>query len=118
MFIKPPRIKFSRLPHVFLNDIMLNFVEKHTYLGVILNHFGDDSDDIKRQMRSLYSQANSLIRKFHGCSTDVKIKLFQTFCSAMYCSHLWSVFTKQCISDMRVAYNNSYRILMNIKHRI
>ena len=44
-----------------------------------------DYDDIKRQIRG-----NFLVRNFSFCSVYVKVKLFKSFCSNMYCCHLRS----------------------------
>ena len=47
----PAWLSIVNIPHVYLNDTSLPFVDKHSYLGVILNCMGDDTDDMKRQMR-------------------------------------------------------------------
>ena len=114
----PAWLSIVNIPHVYLNDTSLPFVDKHSYLGVILNCMGDDTDDMKRQMRFFYAKANSLVREFWNCSYLVKITLFQAYCSSMYCSHLWSVFTKKCVNDVRVAYNNVFRILMRVDRKL
>ena len=118
IFILPNHCRISRIPHVYLNDSMLTFVQKHSYLGVVLNYLGNDMDDIKRQMRCFYASANSLIRIFYNCSEKVKICLFKAYCSVLYCSHLWSTYTQKCISDVKVSYNNAFRILLGIRQRL
>ena len=65
-------------------------------------------------MRSLYIRGNLLSRNFGFCSDTVKVQLFKTFCSNMYCSHLWSSFKKCTLNKLRVAYNNCLRRLMSI----
>ena len=47
------------------------------------------------------------------CSPDVKLQLFQAYCTTFYCIQLWAVFTKRQYSTMRVAYNNALRRLFN-----
>ena len=42
-----------------------------------------------RQCQQLYARGNVLLRKFHMCSMDVKVKLFNTYCSPMYTAQLW-----------------------------
>ena len=37
----------------------------------------------------LYARGNVLLRKCHMCSMDVKVKLFDTYCSPMYTAQLW-----------------------------
>ena len=65
-----------------------------------------------------YARANSLLRNFYNCTTSVKICLFNAYCSGMYCSHLWSSYTQKSINDVRVSYNNAFRIILGIKHRL
>ena len=42
-----------------------------------------------RQCQQLYARGNVLLRKFHMCAMDVKVKLFNTYCSPMYTAQLW-----------------------------
>ncbi len=47
------------------------------------------------------------------CCPDVKLQLFQAYCTTFYCIQLWAVFTKRQYSTMRVAYNDALRRLFN-----
>ena len=64
---------------------------------MLLNDNLNDSDDIMKQMRGLYARANSVLRKFAACSFEVKLRLFQAFCTSFYCAHLWYKFTKHML---------------------
>ena len=44
----------------------------------------EDDDDMLRQRRMLYVQANVLVRKFHYCSVEVKVNLFRAYRTPMY----------------------------------
>ena len=106
MLILPRGYKLHNIPILTINSHELSFVNKYKYLGIItLNTFMDD-EDISRQMRSWYIRGNLLSRNFGFCSDTVKVQLFKTFCSIMYCSHLWSSFKKCTLNKLRVAYNN------------
>ena len=59
------------------------------YLGHIISSNGKDNKDIMRQCQQLYARGNVLLRKCHMCSMDVKVKLFNTYCSPMYTAQLW-----------------------------
>ena len=59
-------------------------------------------------MRLLYAKSNKLLRTFSHCSTDVKITLFQSYCTALYCPYLWNDYKKSTFSKIRVAFNNAY----------
>ena len=62
-----------------------------------------------RQMRSLYAESNRLLRTFSHCSIDVKVTLFQSYCTALYCSFLWTDYKKSTFTKIRVAFNYAYR---------
>ena len=104
-------------PSIHLSGNELNFVNTHKYLGNIISSNSLDDDDIKRQIRSTYTQGNLLVRKFRNCSEDVKSYLFKTYCYNMYNCQLWCAFTATTMKRMKVAYNNVFRMLMGIKRR-
>ena len=114
MIIKPRGFKLRNSPDICLNGHMLSFVDSYKYLGVIMLSCFMDDDDIKRQVRALYIRGSFLARNFSFCSVDVKVKLFKSFCSNMYCCHLWSHFKNSSYNKVRVAYNNCFRILFGL----
>ena len=71
-----------------------------------------DDDDIFRQCRKLYAQANTIARKFSHCSINVKVTLFKTYCTPLYTAHLWSSYKKSSMQRLQVAYNDAMRILL------
>ena len=101
--------KLRKIPKLHLNDKMLKYVDSHKYLGVFLSNHCKDDDDIQRQTRNFYMQANILLRKFYHCSYDVKIMLFNSYCSSMYCASLWTKYRINSISKLRASYNNGFR---------
>ena len=108
--------KYEGCSHTFRMGLeILPTMNTYTYLGVVISDCKSDNHDIQRAIRAQYTQGNRLLRKFRKCSKDVKIRLFQTYCSSFYGAHLWSNFTKASIQAMKVAYNNSYRFLMGLK---
>ena len=56
-----------------------------------------------------------LIRNFIHCSDNVKSQLFQSYCSTMYCSAVWSAYRTSSYKSIIVAYNNVFRYLMKVK---
>ena len=68
-----------------------------------------------KQMRGLYARANSVLRKFADCTVEVKLRLFQTFCTSSYCAHPWFKFPNHVMSKVRVAYNNVFRLLFGYR---
>ena len=112
MCFKPSTIKFTR-PWFFLAGMKIPIVTDCKYLGVIMSEHNSDND-LKRQMRKFYANANMLIRKFSKCSVNVKCYLFKTYCSTMYCSALWFNSTKTALTKLKIAYNNSLRRLLGL----
>ena len=70
-------------PLYTLNGEVIKEVDSVRYLGHIISNDGKDDKDIMRQCQQLYARGNVLLRKFHMCSMDVKVKLFNTYCSPM-----------------------------------
>ena len=112
MCFKPSTIKFTR-PWFFLAGMKIPIVTHCKYLGVIMSEHNSDND-LKRQMRKFYANANMLIRKFSKCSVNVKCYLFKTYCSTMYCSALWFNSTKTALTKLKIAYKNSLRRLLGL----
>ena len=52
--------------------------------------------------------------RFYRCSRIVKNNLFRSYCTSFYSSQLWCKYSKNAIYRLRVAYNDSYRILHNL----
>ena len=116
MVVKPPKYKL-RCPTLYIGCDELLYVDTVKYLGVYLTNEMNDNCDMKRQLRSLYARANTLMSKFSKCSIDVKLTLFRNYCSSTYCSHLWATFSKATFSKLKVAYNNVYRRLLGYTRR-
>ena len=105
-----PRDKKNIHP-VVINNHTLPYTKKCKYLGHIINNNLTDDDDIARQKRCIYVQANALTRKFNLCNSSIKTTLFNSYCGSMYVC-LWCN-----LKGITVAYNNSFRILHNISPR-
>lgn len=114
MLFKPKQFSLSTSPTVLLGNMTVCFSDSVTYLGVKLNSSLTDNDDILRQVRSVYCAANKLKAKFSKCSLVVKNVLFRSYCTQFYCSQLWNHFSKSSYQRIKVAYNDSYRILHNV----
>ena len=68
-------------PNVTLDNNVLEYIGRTKYLGFMLNANGKDDEDMQRQMSNLYIRSNKLLRTFHYCSSDVKLKLFKSYCT-------------------------------------
>ena len=97
-------------PLYTLNGEVIKEVDSVRYLGHIISNDGKDDKYIMRQCQQLYARGNVLLRKFHMCSMDVKVKLFNTYCSPMYTAQLW--WNLQHFQRLNVCYNNILRRLL------
>ena len=99
-------------PLYTLNGEVIKEVDSVRYIGHIISSNGKDDKDIMRQCQQLYARGNVLLRKFHMCSMDVKVKLFNTYCSPMYTAQLWWNHTVYSFHRLNVCYNNILRRLL------
>lgn len=114
MCFKPKMFSDLYVPQFTLNGRSLQQVSSHKYLGVFIHEKLHDDDDISRQVKSVYSKGNILVRKFSKCSEDVKVRLFKAYCCSFYCDTLWSVFKKSSHRKLVTSYNTILRLLLNL----
>ena len=93
----------------------LTFVNIIKYLGVLISHDLRDDEDLVRHKRYLYAKGNMLVNNFKQCSDTVKQQLFKTFCYSMYGTHLWTSYNCKSLDKVKVAFNDVYRMLFNVK---
>ena len=84
---------------------------------VLMSDDMKDDIDINRHIRGLYTMGNMIIKCFTHCSDPVKILLFKSYCSSMYCSQLWSNFSNPVSRKIKTSFNRVFRILMSLDHR-
>ncbi len=58
-----------------------------------------------------------LNNKFRSCNEEVKIKLFTTYCTNLYCAALWCNFKQSLLSRVRVSHNNVFRAFFKLCRR-
>ena len=115
MLFTPNHFNLSCKPPVLtLDKQRLYFADSVKYLRVCLNNSLLNDDDILRLMRSVYVAGNKLKYPFSTCSTRVKNTLYCYYCMNLYGCQLWCKFRNGTLNRLRIAYNNSYRILCNI----
>ena len=108
MYIRSNKTKDLNMPQFFLNNECIKFQDKEKYLGVIVNNLCKHDDDILKQSKSVYCRGNMLIQNFRFCDTQVKIQLFKSYCSSLYCCHLWYNYSLKMISKVKTAYKQVY----------
>ena len=104
-------------PSVNISSEPLRFVNETKYLGFTFCNRNKDDKDIIRQMRSVYARSNSILRTFSHCSIGVKFVLFNSYCTTLYCSYLWTEYKKTSFNKIRIALNNAYRRIFGLSNR-
>ncbi|XP_006814515.1 uncharacterized protein LOC102809399 [Saccoglossus kowalevskii] len=99
-------------PPLYLYNNNVDFVDQFNYLGHKITRDLKDDADIDCQKRLFCVRANIMLRKFKNCSNEVKLLLFKTFCSSLYCCQLWCMYRKSTVNALRVSYNNAFRKLL------
>jgi hypothetical protein len=114
MIIRSKYDKDTVFPNFVLTDIPLSITAEVKYLGHFMTDDFRDDMDINRQCRKLYAQGNTLLRKFHMCTADVKVGLFRTFCTPLYTAQIWWNYRMYSIRKLNVAYNDIMRLLLRL----
>ena len=107
MAVKPNQCIDLTVPVFHLNGIPIDMISKHKYLGVILSDDNRDDLDIKRQIRSVNARGNTILKNIRHCTHEVKCTLFKTYCTNLYCPHLWSNYNVTTFASLKVAFNES-----------
>ena len=67
-----PKIYKLFCPPVYLHREKLSRIHETKYLGYFLSDDQSDDVEISRQIRTLYTRSNKLLRMFSYCTIDVK----------------------------------------------
>ena len=106
-----------KIPDFLLNENVIPVLNDIKYLGHYLSDNSSDVLDIERQRKKIFIQGNSLIRKFSVCTINVKLTLFNTFCSPLYTAHLWTKYSNSSIKSLYRAYHNTLKVLIGVSKR-
>ena len=93
-------------PDFLLNGAKLKEVSSVKYLGHMISDDLTDDEDIVKATRQLYCQGNVLLRFFHMCNIEVKLRLFRTYCYQLYCMQLWRHYRAKSMQTLKIAYHN------------
>ncbi|CAK1604483.1 unnamed protein product [Parnassius mnemosyne] len=114
MVFNPDHKRYTNVPLFKLCGTPLKKVEAFKYLGHWITEDLKDNLDIERERRSLSVRCNMLARRFAKCTDEAKITLFKAYCQSFYTCSLWVSFTQRTYNDLRVQYNNAFRVLMGL----
>ena len=100
-----------------MDSQVLKYADNVKYLGFTFSSDQNDDNDILRQLRMLYTKFNKLLCLFHHCSVDVKLALFRSYCTGLYCPFIWTHYKKLNYRKHRIAFNNVYRRILKLPSR-
>ena len=112
MVINPKVFSKLYVPVFQLAGIDIEFTDNVTYLGYVLTDNMDDGSTMKKEARNIYIHGNTLIRNFKHCTKEVKVSLFKTYCSSIFCCSLWSKYTNCQLNSVCVALNKVFKCFM------
>jgi hypothetical protein len=82
------KLQDFKSPPLYLCNNPLDYDVNGRYLGIKIETCYSCKSDRKRQLCQFYANANMFIRKFSFCSDDVKVHLFKSYCTNLYCTQL------------------------------
>ena len=91
--------KEIHIPRFYVNGTTISRVRHKNYLGYIISDDLNDNQAIIKEKRGIYAWGNMLHRKFKACNSEVKKKLFVSYCTSLYCSALWSTYAPKCVME-------------------
>ena len=114
MIVRTRDDKDTNFPEFRLCGEKLKVCREIKYLGHFFSDDLKDDKDLERQRRVLYAQGNTLLRKFYMCTRNVKVSLFRTYCTPLYTAHLWCNASVESRRRLKVAYNDTMRMLLRV----
>ncbi|XP_047144688.1 uncharacterized protein LOC124818188 [Hydra vulgaris] len=100
------KIISNYFPELCISGCKIAFVETFKYLSHIIKNDLTDDLDITKEMKGLYTSKNILFRRFHLCSTRVKVKLFKSYCICLYGAPLWQNYNDKTMARFSIATTN------------
>ena len=95
----------------------IQWAESVKYLGYDICCWDRDKNELVKRKREIYMQANLVKSFFKKCSKNVKKYLFTTYFSSIYCASLWCPNNNDALRSLKVAYNDSCRIIFGYSRR-
>ena len=102
----------------YIGDKPIEFVDSFSHLGHLITKKLTDSLDILRRRSDFVGQVNNVLCYFCKLTSDVKNKLFPSYCASLYGCELW-LLTADDIDDLCVAWCKGLRRvwgLVNTSH--
>ena len=92
----------------------LHYVSQFKYLDHIIEHTFCDDSNVNMELRNLFARVNVLIRRFSYCSTQVKLRLFKSYCLCYYDIALWQNYHVSVGNKLTSAYVTCVKLFFGI----
>ena len=105
----------SMSPVITLHGKKLAWVTRFKYLGHLVDDKLGDGIDMRRIKRTLYYNTNMISALVAEASTEIKIKLFKSYCANMYGCELWNVMgDRRAFRELCVSYHSCVKKLAGV----
>jgi hypothetical protein len=97
-----------------LNGVRIEWQENVKHLGNVIVASLSDEDDCKTKKKSIFiGSVNRLIANFKHLDSDLKARLFNSYCSCFYGAQMWKL---KCstVSEIFTAWNKGVRALLRL----
>ena len=95
---RPKRYKLFCSP-VYLHREKLSRIHETIYLGCFLSDDQSDDIEIYKQIRTLYTRSNKILRMFSYCTRDVKKNYLEVIVHLCIVVHYGQIIVKQHIEN-------------------
>ena len=109
-------ISYNNAADLFMfNGVQLQSVGKASHLGHMIGP-NVKSDAVQNASQTLVKNVNSILCNFKVCTYDVKLRLFNSYCTAFYGCPLWNLSDNR-MSILYVAWRKSIRKILDLPYR-
>lgn len=91
----------------------IDVVESFKHLGHVITSHLEDASDITARRYDLIGQVNNMLCYFRKLTSDVKCRLFRSYCTSFYGCELWSLATSN-IEDFCTSWRKGVRSVWNL----
>jgi hypothetical protein len=95
----------------YVGNKKIDNVDRFSHLGHIITSSLVDNDDIVQRRNTFVGQTNNVLCFFNKLNTEVKLKLFKSYCSSMYGAELWAL-NSAYIETFCVAWRKALRRIL------
>ena len=98
-----------------INSQPIAIVESFKHLGHEITSQSDDAPDITARRHDFIGQVNNMLCYFRMLRSDVKCRLFRSYCTSFYGCELWSLATNN-IEELCTTWRKGVRSVWNLPH--